>query len=395
MVVLIRCNDIESDPRAMKYVSFLRDNGIEYKLIGWDRDQSNPPLDNSVFFKRRAQYNVGGFVAVKNRVLWMKFVYRQLKQFGSKGISIHGCDLDSAFPAACYKLLHPSCNLIFDVFDWFSANLYDQRKYILMAFKIMERFTVKMSDYIIICEKERIEQIPFKVKASMINVLPNIPLFKDNSFLVKDKSLGFNNNKLTFSYVGGFSEGRCLFELLSIAKKGIINLLIAGYGNSKLEMELESATEKYDNIHYFGKVDYQKGLNISYNSDIMYAMYSPNNPNNVYAAPNKYYESMFLGKPIFTSKGTIVEKKVVNHKMGFVSADNEFDILNTIERINRDELDVKGKNSRECWETTYKNYTQNFLISDYLKMIDIKDDGNKFFYLIKNPINIDHVNIQR
>ena len=42
MVVLIRCNDIQSDPRAMKYVRYLQERCIEHRLIGWDRDGKNP-----------------------------------------------------------------------------------------------------------------------------------------------------------------------------------------------------------------------------------------------------------------------------------------------------------------------------------------------------------------
>ena len=44
MVVLIRCNDILSDPRAMKYVRYLQEKGIEHKFIGWDRDGKNIDL---------------------------------------------------------------------------------------------------------------------------------------------------------------------------------------------------------------------------------------------------------------------------------------------------------------------------------------------------------------
>ena len=61
MVVLIRCNDIQSDPRAMKYVRYLQERCIEHRLIGWDRDGKNPDLPNSVMWKEQMGYNVGGF----------------------------------------------------------------------------------------------------------------------------------------------------------------------------------------------------------------------------------------------------------------------------------------------------------------------------------------------
>lgn len=366
MVILIRSNDVVSDTRAMKYVRYLQENGIEFKLIGWDRDGKNIELPNSVFWKKQAGYNVGGFKAVKNRIGWMWFVFSQLCKIKPKDAIIHGCDVDSAFPAACYKLFHSKNKLIFDVFDWFSATLFNQKSYILTAFKFMERFSVKQSDRVILCEQERIEQIPFKVHKQKISILPNIPYFASDTFLKEGSTKRFNNELITFSYVGGFSSDRCLQEIVSIAEKGLINLSIAGFGLLELEERLMRDTEKYPNIRYYGRVKYEDGLNISYNSDVMYAMYQTSNPNNVYAAPNKYYEAMFLGKPLFTTKGTMVEKKVLDRNMGYVSGETEEDIAYVIKSIEREDMTHRGQNARRYWSECYKNYTNDYLYNEYL-----------------------------
>lgn len=368
MVVLIRCNDILSDPRAMKYAKYLQENGIEHKFIGWDRDGANPDLPNSVMWKVKAEYNVGGFKAVKNRIGWMWFVYRQLCRLKPKNAIVHGCDVDSAFPAACYKVLHRSNKLIFDVFDWFSATLYEQKKYVLFAFKFLEKFTTSYSDKIIICEEERKEQIPYDIPPHKLSILPNIPFFDNSDFLIKEENGEFDNGLLTVSYVGGFATSRCLFEIVEIAEKGLINLKIAGFGEPDLETRLLKDNEECPNIKYYGKVKYEDGLNISYNSDVMYAMYSIENPNHIYAAPNKYYESMFLGKPLFTTKGTIVEKKVLDRGMGYVSGESVSEITEELKMITKEDIVRKGKNAKNCWEHTYKNYTRDFLKNEYLNI---------------------------
>lgn len=77
----------------------------------------------------------------------MWFVYKQLCALKRKDAILHGCDIDSAFPAAFYKATHNNGNkLIFDVFDWFSAALYNQKWYVLTAFKLMEKYTTKRAD---------------------------------------------------------------------------------------------------------------------------------------------------------------------------------------------------------------------------------------------------------
>lgn len=367
MVILIRCNDIVSDPRAMKYVKFLQERGIEHALIGWNRDGKDVDLPNSILWNEHAGYNVGGIKAVRNRIGWMWFVYKHLYKLKPKNAILHGCDIDSAFPAACYKAISKKNKLIFDVFDWFSATLFDQKKYILNAFRLMERFTLMFSDRLILCEKERIEQIPIVVHSSKISILPNIPNLKDTSFLTVDESKRFDNNLFTVSYVGGFSNDRCLFEIVHLAEKGLINLSIAGFGLPELENRLKYDTQHLPNIRYYGKVKYEDGLNISYNSDIMYAMYQTFNPNNIYAAPNKYYEAMFLGKPLLTTEGTIVERKVLEGHIGYVSGESESDIASVIKTITREELLIKGRNAKNIWLENYQNYTNDYLNKEYLE----------------------------
>ena len=74
---------------------------------------------------------------------------------------------------------------------------------------------------------------------------------------------------------------------------GYVNLLIAGFGDDRIERRCIEMSAR-ENIKYFGTVSYEQGLHISYNSDIIYAMYCKTNPNHIYAAPNKYYEAMLL-----------------------------------------------------------------------------------------------------
>lgn len=371
MIVLIRCNDVLSDTRAAKYIKYLQDTNQDFRLIGWDRSGVCADPKNGVYFERLAGVNVGGYKAAINRVHWMHFVVKSLCALKCKDIIIHACDVDSAFPAAVYKsFFNRRARIIFDVFDWFSASMNDQGSIILAAFKFMERYTAKRSEYIIICEKERIDQIQFPVNSKKLFVLPNIPFFNDKSFLVKDERFTFDNDKITFSYVGGFTTTRCLEEIITLAEKGIVNLLIAGYGNSDIENRLSA--NHSSNIKYYGPVKYSDGLNIMFNSDVVYAMYSKVIPNHVYAAPNKFYEALFLGKPLFTTEGTIVEKKVKELNTGFTSDETLNDIEIVIRNIKLDDIILKGKTAAMLWDEKYQTYTLDFMTNEYQLMLDNK-----------------------
>lgn len=372
MILLIRSNDIFSDPRAMKYVRYFDQKNIEYNLLGWNRDKEST-IDNKrgIYFNKKAGYNVGGFQAALNRVRWMFFVLKILFfkiKIKEDRITIHACDLDAAFPAIVFKILAKrKVQVVFDIFDWYSDTLYNQKKYILNAFVFMERLTIKYSDYYILCEEERINQIPYQLDETKILILPNIPYFDKVDFLSVNSEYSFNNDKITFAYVGGFNEERCIHEILDIAKFGYINLLIAGFGSINIEQELSQINSS--NIKYFGKVDYQTGLNIMYNSDIIYAMYAKSNPNHIYAAPNKLYEAMLLGKAIFSTKGIIIQDKIAKWKTGVCADDNYIDIKNQILGLSKDEIAEMGLRAHQLWIDKYCNYTEKFLNCVYAKII--------------------------
>lgn len=367
MVVLIRSNAIVGDSRVGKYIDFLDTQSIDYKIIGWDRLNDSSPSSNTIFFKRQAGYNVGGRKAALDRLRWFGFVIKTL--FKLKNVTtIHGCDLDGTFPAVIYKLLgHWNVKIIFDVFDWFSATLANQSSWIRFCFRIMEWVSVKFSNHIIICEEERIRQIPYDIKHKY-SVLPNIPSFTNNNFIRDENSLHFDNEKPTLTYVGGLYGGRFLEELLNVAEQGICNLLIAGYGDQLLENKCKALNNK-DNIKYFGKVAYKDGLNIMNNADVIYAMYCKTNPNHIYAAPNKFYEAMFLGKPIISTKGTIVGEKIDKLDIGYTIEENIDELISLLKTLDKKDVGVKGCNAQVLWNQQYRDYVSCYMHQVYKSII--------------------------
>ena len=368
MIVLIRCNDIISDSRTKKYVDFLEKKKIDFKIIAWDRLGSSIKLYNAIYCPAISKYNQGGIAAIIDRLKWMWFILRTLLSFHDD-LRIHACDLDAAFPAIVYKIISRRRNyVLFDVFDWISDTLYDQGKIVSAAFVFMEWLSIKKADHIIICEPERIKQIPYNIE-TRYSVLQNIPSFSTTDFLYEDKNFHFNNNLFTLVYIGGFTNDRCLVELIDGAAKGYYNLNIAGYGTKDIVSKLESLID-CPNINYYGKVEYTKGLRIMFNSDIIYAMYSNRNPNHRYAAPNKYYEAMFVGKPIITTNGIIIANKVKKNKIGYTINETTQDLQMLISNITKEDIRQKSNSSSKLWDQ-YKSITEQYLSTTYSDIMQL------------------------
>lgn len=368
MIVLIRCNDIISDSRARKYLDFYKRRGIDYRVIAWDRLGNSERLPNTVYCPAKSKYNQGGLAAIIDRLKWMWFILKTLFSFKAD-LKIHACDLDAMFPAAVYKALSRRKDfLLFDVFDWVSDTLYNQGRIVSLAFKVMEWYSLRKADHVVICEEERVRQIPYSIEGRY-SVLQNIPSFSHSDFLRPDESLRFKNGLYTLVYVGGFTADRCLMELIMGAVQGHYNLNIAGYGYEKI---VEALQQHADNPHirYFGKVSYTDGLRIMYNSDIVYAMYSKVNPNHIYAAPNKFYEAMFVGKPLITTQGIIVADKVKEMGFGYAVEESLESLVQLVEGLKPEDVAEKTRKAADYW-SRYATATEQYLETTYTKIMGI------------------------
>lgn len=370
-IVIIRSNQIQSDSRVEKYLSYLDENKIDYTILGWDRDATGVTREKTLFYRRKVGYVVGGMKAAINRVYWFDYVIKQLRKMKDKPEFIHACDMDCAFPAAVYKVLfNRKAFLLFDVFDWMTGDGhvggFSMMKQIMMW---MEKFSLKMSNKVLICEEERKAQIPHAEKYD-IAVLPNIPMINnEDEVFIEVPEYKFNNGKPTFSYVGWFSPHRFLETILAEANSGKYNLLIAGYGDNEFVDKCNELNGK-GNVIYFGRVKYFEGLKIQYNADMVLAMYCKTSPSHKYAAPNKYYEAMFLGKPLLTTKDIIIGDKTEKDDMGYAMDETKEAFYELLDTLTPEQMQKKGENARKLWDTLYKNYTHNFLSTRYKSYIE-------------------------
>lgn len=365
-ILLFRSNNLFAS-RVNKYVNYYTREGIDFTAVGWDRKGEGLKKEHYDFYRYKAGTAVGGIKAILNHTRWMCFVYRYIKSH-PEATTIHACDLNVAFPATLYKKLHNrKLVVIFDACDWFSAS-FARMKWACSVFKKMEKFSCKWADKLIICEPERVEQITFKLKEEPL-VLPNIPEIEECKISSGDlNKYRFDNEWPTFAYFGGLVRNRFLGELFELARTEHFNMLVGGFGGEQME-KLCKELNQLPNFRFFGKMAMADGLQMSSCADVIYAMYCKVNPNHVYAAPNKLYEAMFLGKPIITTKGTIVEKKVVGNDIGWAIEENVEELKGLIRSMNRDVILAKGKNSQNLWNNKYKDYVSEFMNNTYSKIL--------------------------
>lgn len=260
--------------------------------------------------------------------LWNLFKY-QFKVFGwlfknrKKYDAIHSFDLDTGLPSMIISSLFKK-KLVYHIADFYADSrkgIPDKLRKIIvnLEYKIISKANVT-----IICTEDRKNQISGS-KPNELYVIHNSPLIE----LETPISHTFEQLPLKLCYVGTFTDVRFINEVLNVVKVNPdLHLDIAGYG--PLEEQVKAASIEAANITYHGKVGYDKAIDLYENCDLMFAIYDPKHPNHRYSAPNKVYEAMMLGKPIFVANGTGVDELVRDESIGFTIDYNEEDFAEKI-----------------------------------------------------------------
>lgn len=358
MVVLLRSTDGNPDSRYEKYVNFLDNNNKHYLCVCWDRNLNKIDDDKHIYFHHEAFYG-GGVSNFKNLILFNIFIFHLLLKRRKHISIIHAADFDTVIPAVIMKLLLGK-RLIYDIYDWYidSRSIHNV---ILKSFVLFwEWIAIKCADRVIICEPERSKQIVFTPRHLWI--LPNIPDFDSKQVRLP------KNKNLIVAYVGILGKDRGLEKIIKYSKEHAgVHLYIGGFG--PLSTLLDDVN-MYPNIKYYGKVSYVDAIQIMNTADLIYAVYEKTNPNHLLAAPNKYYEGLYLSKPIITTKGTIVGDKVEKFDTGYTIEESYEDLVELFDTITERDLILKSDNSQRLWNEKYSRYTINFLSKVYLPFVE-------------------------
>lgn len=318
-VVLLRSNPVDPDSRVEKEVNSLNKAGYDITIVAWDRSSKYKINESFLYlndgkvkiyrFGIPAKYGAGknnlkAFIIFQYRLLIWLLRNRHQYQI------IHACDFDTAYTAYhCAKILKKK--LVFDIFDYLFT--YYDGKYSMLKRHIvyLQRKIINHADGTIICTEKRIEQIG-KGSPKKLVVIHNTPQLNG-----KIEKFDLDTNKVKIVYVGILQNDRFLMELAEVIKEiPECELHIGGFG--KYEMYFEQLSYKNNNIFYYGKLTYDKTLELENSCDIMTAIYDPSIGNHYYAAPNKFYEALALGKPLIMVKNTGMSEVVIKHNIGEV-----------------------------------------------------------------------------
>ncbi len=169
------------------------------------------------------------------------------------------------------------------------------------------------------------------------------------------------------SYLGSLEPGRFVEETVaSFTEADKITVVVAGDGT--LKPMVSKTALRNPAVKFIGTVDTDEALRITFASDLVVAMMDPSNPNNVVGTPGKIINAMAVGRPMVTTKGLDIARKVEEAGCGITIP---YDRAAFIEAVLKGASDPKsltgmGQNGRRYYDQNYsRNRSRAELLSVY------------------------------
>lgn len=325
-VLIIRTNKVDPDPRVEKEAAALcKLDWLDVTVLAWNRGEKHPckkeelRLPNKVIpiyrFGIPAQWGNGMRSNIKPAVIYevklLFWLLRHIREYDC----VHACDLMTGLPALLpVKLFRKK--IVYDCCDYYADSQHGPRL-IMQMLRNLETWVIEHSDTTILCSEKRMEQIAPACPKAVVYI-HNSPDM--DAFCVKegDRICQSSSSRLKLAYVGNFCKDRWILELLENVAQIPETAEIHIGGMGVFDSEIKAMADRYENIYYYGKLPYKDVLRLERECDCLAALYETHIRNHIFAAPNKFYEALALGKPLLMLKNSGMSEIVEKERLGAI-----------------------------------------------------------------------------
>ncbi len=318
-ILMIRSNPVRPDSRVEKEAITLVKGGHSVMILCWDRDSNHKATQENIVVTGveipivRIGYQAGFGMGKKSLIPFARYQMAMCKWLIKNRDSydiIHACDFDMAYfsfkVAGMFKK-----KFVFDIFDFVAG---EPKNFFQRIVKRKQLNIINKADATIICTEERMHQIEGSTPRRLV-VVHNSPFAEQMN--CEGNSFQVQKDIVSVAYVGILQDFRLLLEIGHYFENHPeYEWHIGGFG--KHHEYFVDMSERLRNVKYYGRIAYEETLALENACDIMLAIYDPSIENHRYAAPNKFYEALMLGKPILMVKGTGMSDVVESKNIGCV-----------------------------------------------------------------------------
>lgn len=356
-IIVSVTNDIYTDQRVRKICEFLVEMNYSVTLVGRKLKYSTDLSETSYKVKRFVlPFNKGAlFYASYNIRLFFFLLFH-------KADVLLANDLDTLYANHWAKKFKKNCKLIYDSHEYFiGVPELIARPKIQRVWRFIEKRTLPKVDAMYTVNKS-IATLYKKEYGIDAKVVRNISDFKPFNKAKTRTDLGLPLDKKIIIIQGaGINIDRGAEEFVN-AIQLIDNavLIFVGDGDVIPAMKFKVCENKlFDKVLFFGKRSYEDLMNFTRLSDLGISFDKDTNVNYRFSLPNKVFDYIHAGIPLFVSNLPEVKKIVKGYQVGIIcNSHNPRDIADAIIALFEDEkaIELFKKNTiLASKELTWKN----------------------------------------
>lgn len=364
MILFLRSSDIGIDARLRRYARALAQGGLRPAALFWDRDGRALGLSgvHEVRFRAPGAHGLRWLMAMRLLLLNLFAIWRIWHM--RHGVSlIHAVDLDTALAAWIGGHI-TGLPFIYDIYDHYP----DSRGISGRARRLcdwLEARVIAAARLVILADPARIAQHG-PIPADKLLIVENVPDIASAAPALRPA-----DGLLRLGYLGTLeARWRGLEDTIAVVRDmpGVA-LEIAGTG--AIESEVRQAARDCPRIRFHGPLPHAEGLRLMASCDMLLGLYYLAVPNHRFAAPNKYYEHLALGRAMLTSAGTPPGDKVRAEGTGWAVTDSRVAIRAALEEAlaKRDGLAERGGRAAALWQQHYADYFERAIAGDYVDAV--------------------------
>jgi glycosyltransferase involved in cell wall biosynthesis len=306
------------DPRVFREARALVRHGAKVRLIAWDREGDLPKHadENGVEVIRvgpKCPYRSAGKVISRLPRFWFKAL-RASRKLDFDIIHCHDFD---TLPLGLLISKLRRTPVLYDAHELYSEMVRKDVGSVSDLVWRAESCLAKKPEELVTVNEKLAEKLSEgrKTKARIVTNSPDTGILEGlDAQQIRERH---NLRGFVVSYLGSMEPGRFVEELVASVEPSDKVTLAMG-GNGTLRPVAEKASLHNSAIRFLGTLDTDEALRVTWASDIVVAMLDPTNPNYRASTPVKVLDAMACGRPVVTSQGLDISKKVEEIGCGFV-----------------------------------------------------------------------------
>jgi glycosyltransferase involved in cell wall biosynthesis len=370
--LMLLSNPHRPDPRVLLEARALGSAGYGVHLLAWDREASRAPEDDEDgIHVIRLGPKCPSRSAVRILTRLPRFWVRALR--ASKGLGfdvVHAHDFDTLpLGMAISKLSGKP--LLYDAHELYAKMIENEVGPLSRIIWMLERRCARRAEAVITVSTALASELSVgrKERATVVATSQD-PSVIDGADVSSVRGK-YGLKGFVVSYLGSLEPGRFVEEFITSFKpEDRITLLIGGSGT--LEPLVAREARGNQALKFIGTVGADDALKLTWASDLVLAMMDPSNPNNVIGTPGKIINALAVGRPMVTTKGLNIAKKVEDAGCGITIPYSKSAFVEAVLKAAADPrtLTSMGRKGRELYDKEYSwTRSKNELLKVYEALI--------------------------